>query len=91
MEFNIKRTSTGYLNDESIPPCAGARIAREYEEDMMTPPWFTITINSLEELIQLVKENGSIIIEQTEPKYEFFETEGIVEEFIIEVYDGHRE
>lgn len=91
MRFNVTRTSTKYINEECKLPCKGAEVVKEYDEDMMIDPWFAITINTLEELIQFIRDNGDIVIESTQPELEFFETEGIVEEFIIEVYDSHRE
>lgn len=70
MNFKVNRTSR--LGDDTVAPCGGAF------QNFKDSEWF-ININSLENLLEFIKKEGSIVIDYNPDVLE------------IEIYDTYRE
>lgn len=79
MKFGIHRTS-GYYQEN--PPCEGAKLEATRKTDYDRNKW-SVEIDSLDELMKLVKKEGAIIIHPP----------GAYQKEIpeIEIYDDFRE
>ena len=81
MKFYIRRTTGSYNNE---PPCAKATLLNP-DRGEWDDPEFGIEVNTIEELVELMKSSGHpIILEHTynDEKYSPYE---------LEIYDGYRE
>lgn len=79
MKFEIERTSFWY-KDKMKEPCEGAVLMKEGTST--TDPVYTIDIESVEDLVELMKREGEIIIKAS------YEDGGLPG---IEIYDTYRE
>ena len=77
MKFQIERTSD-WIGEKL--PCEGAVLMKEGTST--TDPVYTIDIESVEDLVELMKREGEIIIKES---YEDGELP------VIEIYDTYRE
>lgn len=79
MKFQIERTSSWWSEDGKAP-CEGAVLMKEGTST--TDPVYTIDIESVEDLVELMKREGEIIIKKS------YEDVGLP---VIEIYDTYRE
>jgi hypothetical protein len=79
MKFEIERTSFWY-KDEMKEPCEGAVLMKAGTST--TDPVYTIDIESVEDLVELMKREGEIIIKAS------YKDGGLP---VIEIYDTYRE
>ena len=79
MKFQIERTSSWWSEDGKAP-CEGAVLMKEGTS--ITDPVYTIDIESVEDLVELMKREGEIIIKKS------YEDVGLP---VIEIYDTYRE
>jgi len=73
MRFRVERTSD-WAGEKS--PCRGCRFVQDHDENGDPVNVWEIEINSLDELMKLVDDNGAIIIGKDKS---------------IEIYDAYRE
>lgn len=80
MKFGIHRTSGGYQEN---PPCEGAKLEAIGNKDHYERNTWSVEIDSLDELMKLVKKEDSVIIHPP----------GVYQKEIpeIEIYDDYRE
>ena len=80
MKFQIERTSSWWSEDGKAP-CEGAVLMKEGTSTDL--PVYTIDIESVEDLVELMKREGEIIIKEGG-----YMNDGLP---VIEIYDTYRE
>ncbi|MBO7732502.1 MAG: hypothetical protein J6S67_08110 [Methanobrevibacter sp.] len=101
MKFNIERTSSTLynhkkpINDVRVKEVGAVYDILDYpNKDKIWSKIYTIEINSLEELVELVNTYGKIIIGENlkeRGQYDYLDPQPYTEKYFLEIYDDWRE